>query len=390
MYLQTIESILQSHEVKIKYDCDGNFQRCGQEAMLKLKYAEKNYKDNGGKHICRQCQLRAKNPMKKKEIRDKVKKTCLEKYGTESPLNSEANIQNRREQFQDEGFKEQWLKKRKETCLEKYGVEHHMKSDISKENQKKAMNEKYGVDHPYQSPKIMAKMKANNLAKHGVENVAQLPEVQIKMAKTTLERYGVEHYNELPKMKEYLRQNCPDWLKESWERGRPNKGIVRPEEWNRKQSETVSSMIVDGKWTQGGYKTYKGKYKSKKCLKPIALFRSGYELQVHIWLDANEDVAYYDYEPFQIPYHDTENKLRHYVIDFIIIFKDGTKKILEIKNNYNKQEFLDNGKYQALIDLCKEYNLQHEIWTNEKIKSLGYKLKELLVLEQVELFGLTE
>ena len=46
MYLQEIVGILQSYEVKIKYDCDGEFENCGKEKMLKLRYADKNFKDN--------------------------------------------------------------------------------------------------------------------------------------------------------------------------------------------------------------------------------------------------------------------------------------------------------------------------------------------------------
>ena len=41
MYLQSIDGVLQSYEVKIKYDCDGGFEKCGQEVILKFKYAEK-------------------------------------------------------------------------------------------------------------------------------------------------------------------------------------------------------------------------------------------------------------------------------------------------------------------------------------------------------------
>jgi hypothetical protein len=353
--------------------------------MLKLKYAEKNFRDNGGKHICRKCQLRTKNPMKKQEVKDKVKKTCLEKYGEILPINSKINIEKRREQFQDEEFKEQWLQKHKETCLEKYGVEHHMKSDISKENQKKAMQEKYGVDHPYQSPEIMAKMKANNLVKYGVENVASLPETQIKMAKTTLERYGVEHYNQLPEMKDYLR-NCKEWLAESYAAGGPNKGIVRPEEWNQKQSETVCQKINDGIWKGGGKYSLKGKYESIKCIRKNPIFRSSYELKLHYYLDHDDEVIYYDYEPFQISYIDTENKKRHYTVDFIVKYKSGKMVCIEIKNNYNKKEYLINGKYVAICEMCKENNLELKIMANDEINLLGLNLKKLLILPEVFLY----
>ena len=58
MYLEEISGKLQGHDIKIKYDCNGGFETCNQEKMLKLKYAEKNFKDNNGKHICRKCFLK--------------------------------------------------------------------------------------------------------------------------------------------------------------------------------------------------------------------------------------------------------------------------------------------------------------------------------------------
>lgn len=376
MYLQQINGILQSHEVKIKYDCAGGFEKCGQEVMLKLKYAEKNYKDNGGKHICRQCQLKTKNPMKKKEIQEKVKKTCLEKYGTELPLNSEVNIQKRREQFDDKQFKEQWSQKRKETSLKKYGVEHHMKSDISKENQKKSMREKYGVDHPFQSPEIMAKMKANNLVKYGVENVAQLPEVQIKMAKATLEKYGVEHYNQLPKMKEYLRQNCPQWLKENWENGGPMKGITRPEEWNEKQRKTVSERIKSGNWAGGFVSNCRGRYPAKKCKKENPRFLSSLELKLHYFLDHNPEVEWYDYESLAIPYFDQGGKNHLYFPDFQVKFKNDIREhILETKTWKEKDSINVQLKQNAGIDYANQNNMTYTMLYDEDVEVLGIDLE---------------
>ena len=37
MYLEEISGKLQGHDIKIKYDCNGEFETCNQEKMLKLK-----------------------------------------------------------------------------------------------------------------------------------------------------------------------------------------------------------------------------------------------------------------------------------------------------------------------------------------------------------------
>lgn len=366
MYLQPIDNILQSHEVKIKYDCDGGFERCGQEVVLKLKYAEKNFKNNG-KHICRQCQLKIKNPMKKKEVQEKVKKTCLEKYGS-LPLNSEANIQKRREQFQNTEFKEQWLEQHRETCLKKYGVGHHMKSNISKENQKKSMQEKYGVDCPYQSEEIMAKMKANNFKKYGVENVASLPEVQIKMAKTTLERYGIEHYNQLPEMQEYLRENCKEWLAESY-KNPWNKGLARPEEWNQKQRETVTELMMMGIWKAGYPTSKKGFCYPEKCKKEKVYFRSSYEAIYCYWLDNNPDVDWFSFEAFRIPY-EFGGKTRFYVPDFIVGWKNNKISIKELKAEFLRDDEMQKAKRDAGTIFANSNEMDYELLFNDFFDSL--------------------
>lgn len=369
MYLEEIGEKLQAHEVKIKYDCDGGFDECGRERMLKLRYAEKNFRDNDGKHICRRCFLKNKNPMKKKETKDKVRKTCLEKYGTEMPMNKQEFVEKRNEKFKDEEFKKQWVEKRKKTSLERYGVEHPMHLEETKERQKKTMQEKYGVDHPYQSSEIMAKMKENNLKKHGVENVAQLPEVRVKMAQTTLQRYGVEHYNQLPEMKDYLRENCRDWLAESW--ANPwAKGIVRPEEWNQKQRETVMKLMMAGEWMAGYPTSKKGFCYPSKSKKDKVYFRSSYEAIYCYHLDNNDSVEWFSFEPFRIPY-EFEGKTRFYVPDFLIKWKGDDKiSIREIKAEFLREDDKNIAKKTAATLFADQNGMDYELLFDENIKAL--------------------
>lgn len=386
MYLQEILGILQGQEVKIKYDCDGGFETCSQERMLKLRYAEKNFKDNGDKHICRKCQLRAKNPMKRQEIKDKVKKTCEEKYGG-VPMNSQEQIQKRKEKFQDESYRQQRADKHRATSLKKYGVEHPMQLESTKLKQKQTMQEKYGVDHPYQSTEIMEKMKQSNLEKHGVENVAQLAEVQIKMAQTTLEKYGVEHYNELPEMREYLRQNCREWLSESWANGGPMKGIVRPEEWNQKASKTVTEKILSGKFNPEDKRFYiTGYFKSKKCKKPRAFFRSSLELMMHYIFDQDENVIWYENEPFAIPYEKSPGIIRNYIPDFFVFRKIKKPLLAEIKPAFRMREKEVEYKIRAGETYCGQNGFEFLYIDEKYIKSnITISLQEIKCLEQVEL-----
>ena len=381
MYLEEISGKLQGHEIKIKYDCDGGFENCNQEKIIKLKYAEKNFKDNNGKHICRKCQLKNKNPMKRQEVKEKVKKTCEEKYGG-MPMNSKERIEERKQLFKNEEYKKQWVEKHKKTSIKKYGVEHPMHLESTKNKQKQSMQEKYGVDHPYQSKEIMSKMKENNLKKYGVENVAQLPEVQIKMAKTTLERYGVEHYNELPEMKDYLRENCREWLAESW--ANPwAKGIVRPEEWNQKQSQTMTKLLIEGKLVCSHKGSIRGYYESNKCQNKKPFFRSHLELLVHFHLSNNEDVAHYQYEPFAIPITDEYGRQRLYVPDFQVFYKSKIRPVIvECKPEYMIEKKDNPIKFDHMRAFVIENELEFEIWSERLIHGFG-DYKQILKLPQV-------
>lgn len=372
MYLEEITNdIKTTTKIKIKYDC------CQKEHELKYKDANKNFENNYGKHICRSCWLKSDaNPAKNKETIKKIKKTNIKKYGSSMPMNSQENIEERRKKFKDEKWKEQWVEKHRQSSLKKYGTDHPMKTKEVQDKQKESMQEKYGVDHPYQSSEILNKMKANNKKKYGVENVASLPEVQIKMAKTTLEKYGVEHYNQLPEMRDYLRENCKEWLKESWKNPWA-KGITRPEEWNQKQSKTMAFLVATSQWRGGDKFSLQGWYSSQKCKKHRLMFRSSYELITHIFLDYNDNVEFYDYEPFTLPYRDAEGKLRRYQPDFIIKYKDENKlHLIEVKATYRANATATQSKKEAAELFCEENNMIFEMWLDNKIKELNINYKD--------------
>jgi hypothetical protein len=350
-----------------------------------LKYAEKNAKDNNGKHICRQCVLRSKNPMQQQLAKDKFKKTNLERYGVTTDMNTKENIESRRKLFEDKEYKEKWLEKHRETSRKKYGTDYPMQSIQVQENQKAAMREIYGVDHPYQSPEIMAQMRANNLKKYGVENVASLPSVQAKMAKTTLEKYGVEHYNQLPEMKNYLRENCRDWLAESY--ANPwAKGITRPEEWNQKQRETVGKLILSGNWSGGFVSNCRGRYPARKCRKQMPRFLSSLELQMHFFLDNNLNVEWYDYEPLAIPYLWEDGTQHLYFPDFLVKYQNETiQHILETKTWKEKDSIKVQLKQRAGLDYADEHNMTYTILFDEDVAKLGLDIEKLKLLPGLEL-----
>lgn len=145
------------------------------------------------------------NPNKTREVRKKIEKTNIERYGGISPMCSE-DIQN----------------KSKETNLEKYGVEHYSQTELHAQQLIEANMRNFGVPHTFQSKEIQEKSKKTNLEKYGVENYSQTEEYRInqeerwknfkdseeyfvwvnKIEQTNLKRYGVKSVFSSPEIRE--------------------------------------------------------------------------------------------------------------------------------------------------------------------------------------------
>ena len=86
---------------------------------------------------------------KTSEVRNKIKQTCLERYGVEHNWQSEQSKQSS-----------------KQTCLERYGVEYTFQSENNKLKSKQTWLSKYGVDHPLKSDIVKSKIDYNLMVKH--------------------------------------------------------------------------------------------------------------------------------------------------------------------------------------------------------------------------------
>lgn len=89
------------------------------------------------------------------ETRDKLKQTCIEKYGVDNAAKS--NV------VQD---------KMKATCLERYGATNVYASDYGKEKIKKTNLERYGVENPQQNEEIKARTNNTMISKYGKKCIA--------------------------------------------------------------------------------------------------------------------------------------------------------------------------------------------------------------------------
>ena len=116
------------------------------------------------------------NVSENENIKNKIKETFIEKYGVDNPLKNQ-EVQN----------------KRKDTCIKKYGVENPSSNSDIKEKRKQTFLNKYGYSCSFESPVLIEKRRNTFLEKYGYEYACQNEDVKTKIKKTNLKRYGCEY-----------------------------------------------------------------------------------------------------------------------------------------------------------------------------------------------------
>lgn len=157
-------------------------------------------------------------PCKNKNInfREKVKKTCLSKYGVDNPSKSNIVKERIKNKLYIDGKwynkSDEFKNKAKETCLKKYGVEHFSKTKQYHIKVKETSINRYGVDSYNKTVKSKNETKKKNLEKYGVEYYQSTQEFKDKSKQTCMKKYGVQHHTKTEeyknKMKEYWRGKC--------------------------------------------------------------------------------------------------------------------------------------------------------------------------------------
>ena len=134
----------------------------------------------------------------KKERIEKTKKSNLEKYGVEFPMQSKEIKQKAIETslknygceytFQNKEVQD----KAKNSIIDKYGSISNMASDSKVVEKRKQTNiNKYGCENVFQSDNIKENIKNSMLNKYGVDNISKSDDIKNKKMKTTYKNYGV-------------------------------------------------------------------------------------------------------------------------------------------------------------------------------------------------------
>jgi hypothetical protein len=132
-----------------------------------------------------------------------------------------------------------------------------------------------------------------------------------------------------------------------------------------KMSDTRTKKILNGEYA-GWFK--KGIHYSAKLKKEVH-YRSSWEKEVYELLDGDDNVKHYEVEPCSIAYYTQKKYKRHYIPDLLIVYKDGTKKLIEIKPSTFVSYEKNIAKFKAAQSRCDKENWLFEVWTENTIQN---------------------
>lgn len=116
-----------------------------------------------------------KSKKDKSSINERRKKTNLDKYGSEFPMQSKIVQENT-----------------KQTNLNRYGVENISQAKEVQDKRRNTFIERYGSTCSFNSREIQKKIKQTNKSMYGTENPFSSNIIQKKIVKTNVKKYGVE------------------------------------------------------------------------------------------------------------------------------------------------------------------------------------------------------
>ena len=127
------------------------------------------------------------------EVKSKLKKTKLEKYGDENYNNPKKMLDTKLENYGDDWGKD-WYKKVENEMIKNYGVNHALQLKEFLDKKKETSISLYGTEYANQNQDVKNKMKTTCLEIYGVENPFQNEKIKQKIKDTTFKRFGVTHH----------------------------------------------------------------------------------------------------------------------------------------------------------------------------------------------------
>ena len=99
-------------------------------------------------------------------------------------------------------------------------------------------------------------------------------------------------------------------------------------------------------------------------------YRSSYEKRAFMILDNDPTVETYEYEPFPIVYRKPDSNYdSNYLIDLMVTYKSGVRKLIEIKPAKRTIEPIVIAKIEAAHKMAQKLGYLFEVWTENTLFS---------------------
>jgi len=191
----------------IKTDC----KNCGNKTFRRLletgAFCKKHVQENRMKNIEEQyfSITGYKNPLSNPEVKEKIKNTNYENYGTYHHMKnkdiSKKMSETIRKENKNNPFRQNLINdKKKKTYNETLGVDHPSQSNVIKKKKENTNLENRGVTHPAKSKDVLDKMKNTYKEKTGFDSVSSNPEVRKKAQDTMERKFGFRFPTQNPEL----------------------------------------------------------------------------------------------------------------------------------------------------------------------------------------------
>lgn len=121
-----------------------------------------------------------------------------------------------------------------------------------------------------------------------------------------------------------------------------------------------------------------GWHKSIKVPNGEVLYRSSYEKKAFIKLDEDDNVASYRTEAVVVEYFKpNESNKSNYIIDLLVEYVDGNKKLIEVKPEAWLKDTIIQAKLEAGAAKAAEMNMPFEVWTEMQLFGEVYNKRNI-------------
>lgn len=368
---QKYASFKDADKIQITCDCP-NHKTIGEIINIGKQPAKRNImKNNGEQFICRDCSMRYNNPMNKigngRQNNEIIKVYCAH------PKHEGDRYREIKMSAYFGKLEEPYTQDCK-SCVQK-------DKEISQEQREKIRAKLTGIERSEEFKK-----KISDYMKNNPEGIARGNKNLFENHCTT----GMlgKHHSEETKQKMSERISGRTYSEEhraNISAGR-KKMLEEQGGFSQEHREKISKATIQ-QYKEGfdpNTHHLKGKHQSPKA--GNIHFRSSYEKKAYLKLDEDENVKTYLIEEISIDYVHPKKKITsQYLIDILVEYCDGTKKLVEIK----PEKMLEDPVVQAKIESAKtksfELGYAFEVWTEMDLFGHVYNKKNMnLFIEKIK------